>query len=143
MEKEEMGKEAENGFAEISDKALDFIRKSIESEGSRGLRIDVIPGGCQGMTYELNFVNDKNPEDPSDLSITKDDVTFYIASRALVFVSGMSIDYVSNAIGGNLVFNNPNALSCCGCGRSFCAENNECGEDKEDGARGCYGACCY
>jgi len=101
--------------------ALDFIKKSVADEKCLGLRINVVSGGCQGMTYEVKFVNEV---DKSDLEMELDGVKIYIASKAVIFIAGMTVDYVKNPMGGNLVFENPNAKSKCGCGKSFCTEDS-------------------
>jgi iron-sulfur cluster assembly protein len=116
---------------DITDNAIAFMKESIAKENCLGIRVNVIPGGCQGMTYELDFVKEINP---SDLLLPKDGVNIYIASEAVVFISGATMDYVSGPMGGSIVFDNPNASSCCGCGKSF-----GMGEETS----GCGGGCCF
>lgn len=110
----------------FTNSALKFIRDSVRVEKCIGVRLDVVSGGCQGMTYELQFVNEV---DKSDLLMEMDGVQVFIASKAVIFVSGMNVDYVQTPMGGNLVFENPNAKSRCGCGKSFCVDENgfKCG----------------
>jgi iron-sulfur cluster assembly accessory protein len=100
----------------ITEKALNFIKRSVEEEKSLGFRIDIVPGGCQGTVYELSFVREV---DHSDLVMQEDGVDIYIAAQAVIFVTGMTMDYVSNPMGSNLVFENPNARFKCECGKSF------------------------
>ncbi|MDR0631865.1 MAG: iron-sulfur cluster assembly accessory protein [Holosporaceae bacterium] len=109
-------------FINITDKAINFLRESVEKENGLGIRINVAPGGCQGMSYELSFVKEI---DPSDLVIQKGGVDIYVVPQAVPFISGINIDYVTNPMGGNLVFGNPNAKSCCGCGQSFCTDDTD------------------
>ena len=47
----------------FSENALNFLKQSIVEEKCLGMRIDVVSGGCSGMTYELNFVKEKKDED--------------------------------------------------------------------------------
>lgn len=101
--------------------ALEFIRQSVLVENSLGVRVDVVSGGCRGMTYAIDFVKEICP---SDLVMEIDGVNIYIAPKAVMFISGMIVDYVRNAMGGQLVFQNPNASSCCGCGKSFCTSDS-------------------
>ena len=120
-----------NNIITLTNDALNFIKNSVTAEdGCLGVRVNIAVGGCQGMAYEMTFVNEVNP---SDILIQKDDIKIYIASRAVIFVSGMQVDYVKNAMGGNIVFENPNAKSKCGCGKSF--STNE--QDKK-----CANKCC-
>ncbi|MDR0678450.1 MAG: iron-sulfur cluster assembly accessory protein [Holosporaceae bacterium] len=107
----------EKKIINITDRALDFIKKSIAREQCLGIRINIASGGCQGAVYELNFVNEI---DSSDLVIKEGGVDIYIASKAVIFVSEMTMDYVSGPMGGNIVFENPNAKAQCRCGKSFC-----------------------
>ncbi|MDR1561014.1 MAG: iron-sulfur cluster assembly accessory protein [Holosporaceae bacterium] len=115
-----------NNLIDFTQCAIDFMKKSVDVEKCDGIRIDVVSGGCCGMTYKLDFVKEINP---SDLLIEKEGLKIYVAPRAAVFVSGMKMDYVSTPMGGNVVFENPNAKSTCGCGKSFCSPgaDNACG----------------
>jgi iron-sulfur cluster assembly protein len=116
----------------LTESALDFIKKSVAEEKCDGVRVDVVPGGCCGMTYKLDFVEEA---DPSDLLLEENGVKIYVASKAVMFVSGMTMDYVKTPMGGSVVFENPNAKSRCGCGKSFCPDDsNACG--------GACGGCC-
>ncbi|MDR0677319.1 MAG: iron-sulfur cluster assembly accessory protein [Holosporaceae bacterium] len=113
----------------ITEKAANFIKSSVEKEKCLGIKIDVAAGGCHGMAYELTFVSEV---DKSDLIVQEDGFGIYIAPKAVIFLSGMTMDYVTSPRGGELVFSNPNAKSCCGCGKSF--------STFEDGY--CGGSCC-
>ncbi|MDR1375267.1 MAG: iron-sulfur cluster assembly accessory protein [Holosporaceae bacterium] len=114
----------------LTQNALDFMKKSLDENGSAGIRVDVVPGGCSGMTYQLDFVKCINP---SDVLIEEGGVKIYVASRAVMLVSGMIVDYVKSPMGGNVVFENPNARTKCGCGKSF---------RMEDPQAACAGKCC-
>jgi iron-sulfur cluster assembly accessory protein len=107
---------------DITEKALNFIRESVKEEKCAGFRVNVIPGGCRGMIYELSFVREI---DSTDLVIQEGDVDIYIAAEAVVFISGMTMDYTSGPMGKNLVFENPNAKLQCGCGKSFSSNEED------------------
>ena len=107
----------------FSESALNFLRNSVNSENNcRGIRIDVVTGGCQGMTYSMDFVKEVNP---SDLKIEEEGFDVYLAPRAVLFIQGMDVDYEKSAMGGSIIFKNPNAKSTCSCGKSFCTENSD------------------
>ena len=107
----------------FSEAALNFLRDSLKSEKNcQGIRIDVVTGGCQGMTYSMDFVKEI---DPSDLKIEEEGFNIYLASRAVLFIQGMNVDYEKSAMGGSIVFKNPNAKATCSCGKSFCTENSD------------------
>jgi iron-sulfur cluster assembly protein len=110
-------------FINITPDALKFLKESVASEpGSQGIRIDIKSGGCRGMTYELKSVKEINP---SDILLKEDGVSFYISSKAMIFVSNMTMDYVKTSMGGSIVFDNPNAKMKCGCGKSFSIDGSE------------------
>ncbi|MDR2781915.1 MAG: iron-sulfur cluster assembly accessory protein [Holosporaceae bacterium] len=104
----------------VTDDAINFIKKAVEEEeGSIGLRVSIASGGCQGMVYQLALVKES---DPSDLVVQENGVNVYIESEAVIFISGMTMDYVKTPLSCGLVFENPNAKSKCGCGKSFCTD---------------------
>ncbi len=113
----------------FSENALNFLKQSIVEEKCLGMRIDVVSGGCSGMTYELNFVKEKKDE---DLLVEENGVKIFVAPKAVMFISGMTLDYVKSPMGGSLVFQNPNAKTKCGCGKSFSVDSSPC----------CSGSCC-
>ena len=47
----------------ITDKAATQIAKLMAKDGSEGLRIGVKKGGCAGMEYTMEYVNEINPLD--------------------------------------------------------------------------------
>jgi iron-sulfur cluster assembly protein len=111
----------------VTQSAIDFLWSSIGEEKCEGVRIDIASGGCCGMTYKLDFVKEISP---SDVVIEEGGVKIYIAPRAVIFISGTCVDYVKTPAGGSIVFENPNAKSRCGCGKSFGTDDpndNACG----------------
>ena len=117
-------------FINITESALKFIRDSIAENECLGIRVDIQSGGCRGMTYSLDFVREINA---SDLVVEYNGVKIYIASKAAIFVQNMTMDYVKTPMGGNIVFENPNAKLKCGCGKSFCVD---------DSGKSCDAGCC-
>ncbi|MBQ3565119.1 MAG: iron-sulfur cluster assembly accessory protein [Alphaproteobacteria bacterium] len=109
--------------------ALDFLSKSLAEEKHEAVRVDVVSGGCRGMTYDVSFVDSYNGV---DLQIEQNGLKIFIVPKAVMFVSGMTVDYKKTPMGGSLVFENPNAKSKCGCGKSFSTDSSPC----------CQGDCC-
>lgn len=103
----------------ITTDALKYLRSAIQDHA--GVRVDVKSGGCSGMTYELCFVDEAKE---SDLILEKNGLTLFIASKAVIYIAGMTINYVQNALGGSIVFENPNAKNTCSCGKSFCVDGD-------------------
>lgn len=84
-----------------------------------GLRVGVRPGGCAGYEYSLAF--SAGPEE-GDIVVAEDGFEVFVSSRNAALLGGTRIDYVEGLQGAGFVFNNPNAVSGCGCGKSFDAD---------------------
>ena len=80
------------------------------------LRIGLKKGGCAGMEYTMDFVDSV---DPADELIEVDGAKVVIAATAQMFLFGTQIDYENGILESGFKFNNPNAVSKCGCGTSF------------------------
>ncbi|MDR3151272.1 MAG: iron-sulfur cluster assembly accessory protein [Holosporaceae bacterium] len=115
---------------DFTNAAMNFLRKTISEKKCLGVRFDVISGGCQGITYVVDPVEQV---DESDFFWEKDNLNVYVTPRALIFVSGMTVDYVETGLTGHLVFQNPNAKQSCHCGKSFSTDTS---------VAACEGKCC-
>lgn len=87
-----------------------------QPEQYEGLRIAVMGGGCSGYQYHMGF--EKAPG-LNDQVIDFDGLKVIIDSNSLNFIKGCEVDYVDGIQGTGFKFNNPNAVSTCGCGESF------------------------
>lgn len=80
-------------------------------------RISVKKTGCSGYMYVPEIVNTKKE---TDIEIREPDLLIYIDRDSLPMLDGTVVDYVQKNLGlSQLIFNNPNAESLCGCGESF------------------------
>lgn len=106
----------------ITDKAAKEIRRLIDADPTTQgsyLRVQVIGGGCSGMSYKLGF--DSAPVAVNDKSFTKDSIQVVIDAKSYLYLSGTELDFTDGLNGTGFVFNNPNAKRTCGCGSSFSA----------------------
>ena len=103
----------------ISEEAATHVKQFAEAEGKEkaNLRVGVKGGGCSGLTYILEIV-DEEPLD-SDKVIEDQDVRLYVNKKSYVFLAGTVLEYSGGLNGKGFVFNNPNAKTTCGCGTSF------------------------
>jgi iron-sulfur cluster assembly protein len=82
------------------------------------LRMGVKGGGCSGMSYMLEFDNEKGPHD-KEFEI--EGVKVVVDKKSYLYLNGTTLDYVTQGLTGGFTFVNPNAKSSCGCGTSFSA----------------------
>ncbi len=100
----------------ITDKAANQIRKLMSGGDKKGLRIGVKKGGCAGMEYTMEYVDEI---DPMDEVVEQDGARVMIAPMAQMFLFGTEIDYETALLESGFKFNNPNVSEACGCGESI------------------------
>jgi iron-sulfur cluster assembly protein len=102
----------------LSDAAAERVKALLASRGkpSAGIRVGVNTKGCSGLSYTLEFADEKGPLD--EVVETKG-VTVLIDPKATMFIIGTEMDYVEEKLQSGFVFRNPNEKGRCGCGESF------------------------
>ena len=103
-------------FSDQAKLRLKEIMSSKEYKNSLGVRISVKSGGCAGMTYEMNYVDQSID---GDEKIEVDGVNVFIDPKAIMYLLGTEMDYKTDKFTSSFVFNNPNETERCGCGESF------------------------
>ena len=94
------------------------------------LRVFVSGGGCSGMQYGMAL--EGQPRE-TDRRFGFGGVDVVVDPVSMDYLSGVTIDYVDDLMGGGFKIENPNAVSSCGCGHSFKTERDgaasagECG----------------
>ncbi|MBS3110395.1 iron-sulfur cluster assembly accessory protein [Candidatus Woesearchaeota archaeon] len=87
-----------------------------EKKENYGLRISVVPGGCSGYSYGLEF---ENKETKEDKVLKENGVKIIIDNESLKMIKGSKLDFVDTLQGSGFKITNPNAVDSCGCGQSF------------------------
>ena len=103
-------------FINISKSAADHIRTIMEDGAGKALRIGLRKGGCAGMEYTMEYVNEISE---SDEIVEVDGAKVVIAPTAQMFLFGTEIDYESGLLESGFKFHNPNVSETCGCGESI------------------------
>ncbi|MCJ7872307.1 iron-sulfur cluster assembly accessory protein [Marinovum sp. 2_MG-2023] len=96
--------------------AIRQIVKLMDKKGHAGLRIGVKKGGCAGMEYTMDYVDDVGDHDEV---VEQDGARVMIAPMAQMFLFGTEIDYSVELLESGFKFNNPNVSDACGCGESI------------------------
>ncbi|GAB6845392.1 iron-sulfur cluster assembly protein [Methylorubrum rhodinum] len=108
-----------SGFKVISltDRAAERL-KAIMADAERpiaGLRVGVKNGGCAGMSYTMEYAEERKVGEDV---IEDRGVTVFIDPKAVLFLLGTEMDFQTTKLSSQFVFNNPNQTSACGCGES-------------------------
>ena len=81
-----------------------------------GVRLGVKTSGCSGLAYQLEYVDQAEPE---DVVFENHGVKLLIDPKSLAYIDGTELDYVREGLNEGFRFNNPNERDRCGCGESF------------------------
>jgi len=102
----------------LTDAAFNRIKILLDQRGkpSFGIRIGIRTKGCSGLSYALEYADDKNPLDEI---VEINEITILIDPKAILFILGTEMDYVEEKMQSGFVFRNPNEKGRCGCGKSF------------------------
>ncbi len=94
------------------------IKALLDGRGkpSAGIRIGIRTKGCSGMSYTLEFADERNSFDEV---VETQGVTILIDPKATMFILGTEMDYREDKLESGFVFSNPNEKGRCGCGESF------------------------
>jgi len=80
-----------------------------------GIRVAVKNGGCAGMEYTVDLVQE---EKPGEDKVETPAGTVWVSPKAVLFLLGTQLDFQVTKLRTGFVFNNPNQTSACGCGES-------------------------
>ncbi len=102
----------------LTDAAAERIRALLAKRGrpAVGIRVGVRSRGCSGLTYTLEYADEKGKFDEM---VQDKGVTVLIDPKATMFIIGTEMDYVEDKLQSGFTFRNPNEKGRCGCGESF------------------------
>jgi iron-sulfur cluster assembly protein len=86
-----------------------------------GLRIGIRGGGCTGFGYLFEWA-DEEPRATDRVfefvTASGGTVKVFCDPKSLIYLDGLTLDYVTSMMGHGFKFVNPNVKSTCGCGES-------------------------
>ena len=103
----------------ITPAAEAHVRRQLLRHGAEALILGISESGCNGYMYELEWLGDDGVDQASLKRFDFGGVTICVADEHWGLVRCTEIDYVTEGLNSALRFNNPNAVSECGCGESF------------------------
>lgn len=102
----------------VTDAAANRVKALLAQQDKpvAGLRVGVKSRGCSGMSYSVEFAEEKGKFD----EVVEDKgVTILIDPKASMFLFGTEMDYAEDKLQSGFTFKNPNEKGRCGCGESF------------------------
>ena len=80
-----------------------------------GLRVGIKNGGCAGQSYTVEYAHEIRP---TDEVVEDKGVKILVDPKAVLFLLGTEMDYKTDKMQSQFIFNNPNQTGACGCGES-------------------------
>ena len=103
---------------QLSCNAKHKIIEIAKSHDVKHILFHIKGGGCNGFNYIFEPMNN-TPHKTQETVPCNDDVNLVVCNKSLFHVIGTNIDWKKNIMGESFHFDNPNAVSECGCGTSF------------------------
>jgi iron-sulfur cluster assembly protein len=102
----------------VTDAAAQRIQALLAKRGKPavGVRVGVRARGCSGLSYTLEYADEKGKFDEI---VETNGVTILVDPKAIMFILGTEMDYVEEKLQSGFTFRNPNEKGRCGCGESF------------------------
>ena len=101
----------------MTDRAAARVKSIMASKGADvvGLKVGIKKGGCAGMEYTMEWATSVGKFDDV---VERDGAKVIIDPKAIMYLLGTEMDYKTEKLASQFVFNNPNQQSACGCGES-------------------------
>ena len=108
----------ETEIINLTSKAQEYLLNlvSTQDETKSGIRVSVIGGGCSGLSYKIDFGDEKEKD---RILKFENGLVIFIDPKSSIYLKGVTLDYQDGLNGKGFIFKNPNATNTCGCGESF------------------------
>jgi iron-sulfur cluster assembly accessory protein len=102
----------------LSSSAANEIRRLLSKQLNPNIlfRLQIQAGGCSGLFYNMTF---EEAVKLGDQVYDCSGIPVVVDTQSLNYISGLTLDYSEDLMGGGFRFHNPAAIASCGCGNSF------------------------
>ncbi len=98
------------------EKIVELLKAEGRAPGEYFVRVSVTSGGCSGLTYNMTFDNQSQPDD----QVFEDNGIKVVTDlRSFLYLCNTTLEFSGGLNGKGFYFNNPNASRTCSCGESF------------------------
>ncbi len=97
------------------DRILNIYDTEAKAEGTF-VRVSVKGGGCSGLSYNMDFDTQVNPDDQE---FEDKGIKLVTDLKSFLYVCNTTLDFSDGLNGKGFQFINPNASRTCACGESF------------------------
>ena len=110
-------KNVKNKLLSLTPNAIKHLKSILEdsSESNKAVKLGVKNGGCAGMAYTMDYIDEVRD---TDEYINIEGIKLVIDPKAILFLLGSEMDYQKSTLNSGFIFNNPNQTDACGCGES-------------------------
>ncbi len=117
---EKQQNEFKNATITVTKAAVKRLKAVMYSDNKENhfLRMSVEGGGCSGMTYKMDFEQQKNE---FDKIFESNGLNIVCDLKSWLYLKNIEIDYSDDLLNGGFKIKNPSAERTCGCGTSFSA----------------------
>ena len=103
----------------VTDTASKKIKQQLTKRGKGvGIRLGVRTTGCSGLAYTMEYVDSYEAE-VGVTNFAQKEFVILVDAKSLVYLNGLTMDWVRNGLNEGFDFINPNERDRCGCGESF------------------------
>jgi iron-sulfur cluster assembly protein len=95
---------------------LELLKKK-RQQPKAVLRIGVRGGGCSGLSYYMDLVEE--PQARDKMFTFGDGHEIAVDRKSYLFLNGTEIDFEKTLVKTGFIFHNPLASRSCSCGESF------------------------
>ena len=108
-------KNLKNKLLSLTPSAIKHLKSILEEdpEANKAIKLGVKNGGCAGMAYTMDYLDEVNE---TDEYIDIEGIKLVIDPKAILFLLGTEMDYQKSTLNSGFIFNNPNQTDACGCG---------------------------
>ena len=102
---------------ELTDEAIQQLLENQKRDEWKNIRLGITGGGCAGFEYVFDSSNDDGNAD--DIVLDYGKFNILINKMSVPYLSGMTLDFITEGLNKLFKFVNPKEEASCGCGVSI------------------------